>query len=422
MNMVQLTSFDTFAKQLIDCGSDEAAIKNAGFIHALSALQKHGLPSPKNEEWKYFPLPTLLKQLYIPASVSKAEFSASSFRPYIEQAIHVILVNGFPVNLDELSSVSGLEILSSKKSADQISDDPEKNPFPHLNRLLSQDEILIRFNSDYSDDRPVHIIHILHGQEFNPLIISPSITIQIEEGIHAFVIESFHAVDLTDGLVNTAVSILAEKSSVIHHVIIEENLCDVVQIYNCNSIVKGNALVQDHVIIHNSNAVRNTISGSLVDLHATYNIFGIVSANGKSYVDNHTIVDHIAPHCESNEMYKHILADSSTAIFNGKIFVRKDAQKTNAYQSNRTLLLSPTSTINTKPQLEIFADDVKCSHGATTGSVDEEALNYLRSRGISRDVAMNLLTEAFIGEVIQKIELDSLRSHYEGSTLLANKE
>jgi Fe-S cluster assembly protein SufD len=121
-------------------------------------------------------------------------------------------------------------------------------------------------------------------------------------------------------------------------------------------------------------------------------------------------------------MYKHILTDSSTAIFNGKIFVRKDAQKTNAYQSNRTLLLSPTSTINTKPQLEIFADDVKCSHGATTGSVDEEALNYLRSRGISRDVAMNLLTEAFIGEVIQKIELDSLRSHYEGSTLLANKE
>ena len=143
MNMVQLTSFDTFTKQLIDCGGDESAVKNAGFIHALSALQKHGLPSPKNEEWKYFPLPTLLKQSYIPASVSKAEFSASAFRPYIEQAIHVILVNGFPVNLEELSSVSGLEILSSKKSADQISDDPEKNPFPYLNRLLSQDEILI---------------------------------------------------------------------------------------------------------------------------------------------------------------------------------------------------------------------------------------------------------------------------------------
>ena len=119
-------------------------------------------------------------------------------------------------------------------------------------------------------------------------------------------------------------------------------------------------------------------------------------------------------------MFKHILSGSSTAIFNGKIFVRLDAQKTNAYQSNRTLLLSPTATINTKPQLEIFADDVKCSHGATTGSVDEEALNYLRARGISKAVAMNLLTEAFIGEVVQKIELDTLRSYYQGSALLEN--
>jgi Fe-S cluster assembly protein SufD len=421
MNMVQLTSFDGFAKQLIENGIDDSVIQDAGFNNALFALQKHGLPSPKNEEWKYFPLPTLLKQSYIPASVSKAEFSPSSFQPYIEQAIHVVLVNGFPVNLHELSVIPGLEIISRKKSGDQISDDPVKNPFPHLNRLLSQDEILIRFNTDYSDNRPIHIIHVLHGQEFNPIIISPSITMHIEEGIHAFVIESFHAVKLTDALVNTAVSIQAEKGSEIHHVIIEENLREIVQIYNCKSIVNGNAKVQDHVIIHDSNAVRNTITGSLVDLNATYNIFGIVSANGKSYVDNHTIVDHVAPHCESNEMYKHVLSDSSTAIFNGKIFVRKDAQKTNAYQSNRTLLLSPTSTINTKPQLEIFADDVKCSHGATTGSVDEEALNYLRSRGISREVAMNLLTEAFIGEVIQKIELDSLRSHYEGSALLSNK-
>jgi len=418
--MIQLTTFETFAKQLIENGIDESTIQDASFNYSLSALQKYGIPSPKNEEWKYFPLPSLLKQEYILATKGLGQFSPSSFQPFIENAIHVILVNGYPINLDELHHVTGLEIVSKKRSAEQVSDDPSKNPFPHLNRLLSIDELHIKFTSDYEYDKPVHIIHVLQGQENAPLIISPSIAIHIEQDKKACVVESFHAVELNEGLVNTAVSIKAEESSEIHHIIIEENLGDIVQLYNCHSTVKGNAKVQDHVIVHNSNAVRNTITGSLVDMHATYNIFGIVSGNHRSIVDNHTIVDHIAPHCESNELFKHILSGSSTAIFNGKIFVRLDAQKTNAYQSNRTLLLSPTATINTKPQLEIFADDVKCSHGATTGSVDEEALNYLRARGISKAVAMNLLTEAFIGEVVQKIELDTLRSYYQGSALLEN--
>ena len=182
-------------------------------------------------------------------------------------------------------------------------------------------------------------------------------------------------------------------------------------IYNCESTISTNAKVQDHIIVHDSQKVRNTMIGTLAGEHGLYNVYGVVSANNQALIDNHTIVDHKAPHCESNELFKHVLDDASTAVFNGKIFVRLDAQKTNAYQSNRTLLLSPKATINTKPQLEIFADDVKCSHGATTGSVDEESLYYLQARGIPKEVGKRLLTEAFIGEVIQLLEVEELKSY-----------
>ena len=139
-------------------------------------------------------------------------------------------------------------------------------------------------------------------------------------------------------------------------------------------------------------------------------MFGIYLLNGKTHVDNHTIVDHTFPHAESNELYKGILADQSRGVFNGKIFVRQAAQKTNAFQQNNNILLSEDAIINTKPQLEIWADDVKCSHGCTVGQLDEEALFYLQARGIDKTTARGLLLYAFAGEVLEKIELESLRT------------
>jgi Fe-S cluster assembly protein SufD len=149
------------------------------------------------------------------------------------------------------------------------------------------------------------------------------------------------------------------------------------------------------------------IDGEGVDTHMN----GLYLLQGDTLVDNHTVVDHKKPHSQSNELYKGVMDDRAKGVFNGKIYVRPDAQKTNAFQSNRNILLSDTSTINTKPQLEIWADDVKCSHGCTTGQLDEESLFYLRSRGIDKKSAKALLLYAFAGEVISKISNISLREY-----------
>ena len=130
-------------------------------------------------------------------------------------------------------------------------------------------------------------------------------------------------------------------------------------------------------------------------------------------VDNHTLVDHRKPNCNSNELYKGIITDKASATFNGKIFVRKDAQKTNAFQSNKNILLSDDGTINTKPQLEIYADDVKCSHGTSTGKLDEDKIFYLRARGLSQDSAKKLLMKAFISEVVDFVKIEALQSYIE---------
>ena len=138
-------------------------------------------------------------------------------------------------------------------------------------------------------------------------------------------------------------------------------------------------------------------------------MYGLYITDGNQLVDNHTLVDHAKPNCESNELYKCVLGGKSQGVFNGKVFVRQDAQKTNAYQSNKNILLSDEATMNTKPQLEIFADDVKCSHGATTGQLDAEALFYLRSRGIGENAAKAFLNIAFAADVIKNISIENLR-------------
>ena len=145
--------------------------------------------------------------------------------------------------------------------------------------------------------------------------------------------------------------------------------------------------------------------------HGESHMYGLYLLNGKTHVDNHTIVDNVMPNCFSNELYKGIMDDESTGVFNGKIFVRQDAQKTNAYQSNKNVLLTNSASVNTKPQLEIFADDVKCSHGCTIGKLDEEALFYLRARGIGEKNAKSLLLHAFAVDILDNIKIEPLRDY-----------
>jgi Fe-S cluster assembly protein SufD len=168
-----------------------------------------------------------------------------------------------------------------------------------------------------------------------------------------------------------------------------------------------------NVISLGGSLVRNNITAVLDAEGSECTLNGLTLSTGTQIIDNHTAIDHAKPHCNSHELYKAILDGGSKGVFNGKIFVRKDAQKTDAKQTNKTLLLSDDATINTKPQLEIFADDVKCTHGATIGQLDDEQLFYLRSRGIDLAAARDILTFAFAGDVINRITIEPLRQQVE---------
>ena len=165
----------------------------------------------------------------------------------------------------------------------------------------------------------------------------------------------------------------------------------------------------NHTITLSGQLVRNNHNVLLAGQNSEANLNGLFYSKENQIIDNHTLMDHQAPHCESNELYKGIIKDKSTGVFNGKIFVRKDAQKTNAYQSSKNILLSDDASIYAKPQLEIYANDVKCSHGTSTGKIDEKALFYLNTRGIGKESAKKLLLRSFAQEIINKIEPESLK-------------
>ena len=178
---------------------------------------------------------------------------------------------------------------------------------------------------------------------------------------------------------------------------------------NTNVDVAGNAVFTSITANFGGQMVRNNLRIALHESYSEAHLFGLYMPDNKEHIDNHTVVDHQMPNCESNELYKGILNGSSTGVFNGKIFVQQDAQKTNAFQSNKNILLSDNAAINTKPQLEIWADDVKCSHGCTTGKLDNEQLFYLKSRGIDESSAKVLLVTAFANEVLEQIKDEKVR-------------
>ena len=179
-------------------------------------------------------------------------------------------------------------------------------------------------------------------------------------------------------------------------------------------IQKDNSYFYSATITVNGGFVRNNLNLLLDGQHIDNHMYGLYIPNGSQFVDNHTIVDHKLPNCQSNELYKGVLMDKSTGVFNGKIFVREDAQKTNAYQNCRNVITSDSATMNSKPQLEIWADDVKCSHGTTTGKLNDEAIFYMQSRGIPKAEAVKLQLIAFAEDVVSQIKIKEIKEILEG--------
>lgn len=391
-------------------------------LQAIKNFDKLGIPNRKHEEYRYVNMELILKDDYSlqPSQTLTVEKLKSA--RFLDNAVVVVIENGlFSKELSATGSLpKGLSILNIQDADNHAAfsagyatyADAQSDPFIALNTALAQGGVFIHVADHAIIETPVHIIQISSAS--SNTLINPRLFIHVGKNAQVNFIQSFETIESTAKTFNNTVTeLLIDEHAIVNHYQIEDegkygHLLNTTQTYQ-----KSKSVFSTHVFTLSGSFVRNNLNMVLDDEHIESHLYGLYLTNDHQVVDNHTLVDHRKPNCNSNELYKGIIEDKSSATFNGKIFVRKDAQQTNAFQSNKNILLSDEGTINTKPQLEIYANDVKCSHGTSTGKLDEDKIFYLRARGLSEESAKKMLMHAFASEVVETIKLDPLRDYIE---------
>ena len=290
--------------------------------------------------------------------------------------------------------------------------DIERDPFSALNTAFIEDGAYVNIPKGVVLEAPIHLLFVSTVQD-TPSITHPRNLIVAEENSQLTVVEDYVSLGGGEALCNTVTELVAGDHSVVSHYMIER---EHVNTYNVSTlrIQQGrSADVASHSVLIGGALVRNNVHPVLNGEGGECLINGLFIGNGRQHLDNYMLVEHASPHCASRQFYNGILGDRAHGVFHGRIIVHKDAQKTDAKQTNRNLLLSDTAQIDTKPQLEIYADDVKCTHGATIGQIEESALFYLRSRGIDEAAARTLLLVAFASECLDRMKDGPVRTHVE---------
>ena len=380
---------------------------------ALMYLENTGIPTGKHEDYKYFNADALLKKEFRNIE-QKFETPADVTEYKLEDTITLVVVNGnYSASLSDKIILKGLHINAFSRldeSAKKLlgsSADVKSDAFIALNTAFCSNGFHLKVENGVDLNIPIHILYI--SDATSEAMVNSRNLVEVGENASAVIIEQ----QVVCGKGKVFSNFLSEKfvaknARLISYTWQNEGLRG--YSVNTNQVdVQAGGHYDNTTITLSGQVVRNNHNVVLSGKNGQAHLNGLFVSGGGQLVDNHTLMDHRVPHCESNELYKGIIKDKSTGVFNGKIFVRKDAQKTNAYQSSKNILLSDDATINTKPQLEIYADDVKCSHGTSTGKIDENALFYLNARGIGTESARSMLLSSFAIEVIDKIDVQSLK-------------
>lgn len=397
-------------------------IRDETLVKALQYLEEKGLPGARHEEYKYCNLEAVLRKEF--KHITQEFQSVNDVNQWRNKdAVTLVVLNGIysealsdkvVVRGLQLSTLSDMDAEARKHIATLA--DVQSDAFIALNTAFCSNGLHLRVEKNAEIPMPVQVIYLnsCKGQAF----VNTRSLIELEEGASLHLIEQ-HIV-IGEGKVFT--NLVSEKrvaaNAKLTSCIFQNETAQAYSINTHQVEVGADATYDNTTITLGGQVVRNNHQVVLSGKQSVAHLNGLFSTNESRLVDNHTLMDHRVPHCESNELYKGIINGKSTGVFNGKIFVRKDAQKTNAYQSSKNILLSDDATINTKPQLEIYANDVKCSHGTSTGKIDNNALFYLNARGIGKETAKKMLLSSFAQEIIQKIESDDLRDTV--STLFEN--
>jgi Fe-S cluster assembly protein SufD len=392
---------------------------------ALARFEELGFPSGRDEDWKFTSLASLAKVPFKPArrpaagEVSLAQLEQAALP--LGTAQRLVFLNGS--YLPELSRVDRLpKGVIATSLALALAEQPElvdtylsresrygNHAFTALNTAFLRDGAFVHVPRGVAVKEPLYVIS-LSKCAADACVLHPRNLILVDESSQLTLVEYYAALESRASFTNAVTDVVgAANSSIDHYKVQRENL-DSFHIATTYVDMLRDSTFSSHLVSLGGGLVRNDVRARLGSAGCTCTLNGLYLASGKQHVDNHTEIDHAFPNCQSHELYKGILDEQAHGVFNGKIFVRQDAQKTDAKQTNQTLLLSDTAVIDTKPQLEIFADDVKCTHGATVGQLSEEAIFYLRSRGIGLAEARSLLTFAFANDIVQRIQVEPIRA------------
>jgi Fe-S cluster assembly protein SufD len=375
---------------------------------AEAFLAENGIPSKRHENWKY----TNIKRLFDNGlTVVKSAFSEQTSEFKLENTISIGLTNDAVTN--QLPSIDGVEVFLADDKTELLGSTGihQKEELAALNTALFQNALVIRVKKGAELSSTILLnqkVELKDNQFANSRVL-----IIVEDGATATFLHHYHGTENSDSsLLNHVTEVFVGQNARLELNYIQEigegNLMTTTEV-EC----QRDANFTTNCFQLNGKLLRNNLNIRLKGENIETHLNGFYMLNGTELFDNHTHVDHFEPNCNSNEIYRGILARRSTGVFNGKVFVHRDAQKTNGYQSNNNILLSDDATMNSKPELEIYADDVKCSHGSTTGQLDEDAVFYLRARGLDEFGATALLLTAFAGDVLNAVSSEMLRSKLE---------
>ena len=412
-----LSSFMAFEEQ-IDVHSELHDLRTA----AIKNFENKGFPTKKEESWKYTSLNAILKNDF---SVFPKHENTIEFKDVKKYFIHeidtykIVFIDGvFSSNLSSTTH-QGIDVCLMSSALNK----PKYKMVidAYFNQIACKDESLTSLNTAFANEgayinipkskvvqKPIEIMYFSTGNEA-ALLVQPRNLIIVGENSHVQIIERHQSLNENPVLTNSVTEIFAQKRAIVDYYKIQNDNHSANLIDNTYVSQKQESHVSVQTFSFGGNLTRNNLNFYHFGERLTSTLNGITIIGGKQHVDHYTLVHHATPNCESFQDYKGIFSENSTGVFNGKVYVEKEAQKTNAFQKSNNILLGDKSTINAKPQLEIFADDVKCSHGCTVGQLDETAMFYMQQRGIPKKEAKALLMYAFSNAVIESIKIPELK-------------
>ncbi|MFN3138217.1 MAG: Fe-S cluster assembly protein SufD [Allomuricauda sp.] len=391
--------------------------------HAIKNFETKGFPTKKEEAWKYTSLKGLQKVDFSIFPKHETSLEYKDVKKYFLHEIDtykIVFVDGVYSSYLSETTHDGVDVCLMSSAFSK----PMYQPIieVYFNKAASKDESLTSLNTAFCKEgayiyipknkmpkKPIQILHLATGKE-PALMLQPRNLIVAEDNAEVQIIERHQSLTGNEVFTNSVTEIFAGKDAIIDYYKVQNDEPTASLVDNTYISQKDSSVVRVHTFSLGGKLIRNNLNFYQNGERIDSTLKGVTILGDKQHVDHHTLVHHAQPNCESHQDYKGIFGDSSTGVFNGKIIVDKIAQKTDAFQQNNNILLSDKSTINSKPQLEIFADDVKCSHGCTIGQLDEEALFYLRSRGIPKKEAKALLMYAFANNVLESVRIPELKA------------